>query len=66
MNKLYFVSFLLLITSPSFAYVGPGFAGGAVTAVLGLFAAIFMLLFGIIWYPLKKLIKSFSQTKKSQ
>ncbi len=39
------------------AYIGPGLAGGALSAVLGVLGAIVMLLVGVIWYPLKRLVR---------
>ena len=40
---------------PVWAYIGPGLAGGALSAVLGVLAAIAMLVVGVVWYPLKRL-----------
>ena len=57
MIKGIIIASLLIMASPVFAYIGPGFAGGVVTAVLGIIAAVFMLLMGVIWYPFKKLIR---------
>jgi len=37
------------------AYVGPGMGVGAVTAVLGVVAALFFAVVGLIWYPIKRL-----------
>lgn len=50
-----------LMTYPPFAsaYIGPGLGAGAVTVVLGIVAGLLMLLIGIVWYPLKKLIRRF-------
>lgn len=41
------------------AYIGPGLAGGVLSAVLGVLGAILMLLVGVIWYPLKRVIRHF-------
>jgi hypothetical protein len=48
-----------------FNYIGPGLSGGVITAVLGFLASIFLALFAIIWYPVKKLIGKF-RTKKDK
>ena len=53
---------LTLFASASFplsavAYVGPGLGAGAVGAVLGVIAAIFLGLFAILWYPFKRMLK---------
>jgi hypothetical protein len=42
---------------PAQAYIGPGFGGGVVAAVLGVITAIVLALFAIVWYPIKRLIK---------
>ena len=58
-NKLiYFIFFIsLLIDSSASAYIGPGMAGGVILATIGFVVAIFVMLFGIIWFPIKRLIK---------
>ena len=56
MKKLFIV--LLLISSPVFAYIGPGMAGGVTAAVLGFIGAILLLLFGILYYPIKRMLKN--------
>ena len=49
---------LLLIT-----YIGPGLGGGVITVVLGFLTSIFLALFAIIWYPVKKVIGKFKKKK---
>jgi MFS superfamily sulfate permease-like transporter len=41
----------------AFAYIGPGVGSGAVAVVLGILAALFLALVGIIWYPMKRRLK---------
>ena len=48
------------------AYIGPGLSGGVITAVLGFFTSIFLALFAIIWYPIKRLIKKFKSKKADE
>jgi hypothetical protein len=43
------------------AYIGPGLGGGVITAILGFLTSIFLALFAIIWYPVKKLIQKFKK-----
>ena len=65
MFKLIFNSIILcLITTSSFAYLGPGIGGGVLAATIGIIVAIFAALFGLIWFPLKRLIKK--RKKKEQ
>ena len=55
---------LLLYTSAASAYIGPGLGTGAMAAILGIFAGLMMLVVGVIWYPLKKLIRHLRAKKK--
>lgn len=59
MLKLILISwvFVLIFNSSSLAYLGPGFGGGILAATFGIIVAIFAVIFGIIWFPLKRLIK---------
>ncbi len=52
-------SLALIILAPlsAQAYIGPGLGAGVVASVLGILAGIFMLIVGIVWYPIKKLYK---------
>lgn len=54
---------LILYAPQAFAYIGPGLGTGAIVAVLGALAGILMLIFGILWYPLKKIYRRFRQKK---
>jgi ATP/ADP translocase len=49
-----------------FNYIGPGLGGGIITAVLGFFASIFLALFAIIWYPIKKVIEKFRMKRNNE
>lgn len=39
------------------AYVGPGMAVGVIAIILGTVASIVLAFVGILWYPIKRLIK---------
>jgi len=41
----------------SLAYIGPGLGAGVVATVIGVIASIFLAIFGIVWYPFKRLIR---------
>ena len=67
MFKLIFSSiFFFLITTSSFAYLGPGVGGGFIAATIGIIIAIFAALFGLIWFPIKRLIKKRKKKKQQQ
>jgi O-antigen/teichoic acid export membrane protein len=54
--------FLLLVTLAGFAgsasaYVGPGLGVGVFGAILGAILAVLLAIVGVVWYPLKRLLK---------
>jgi hypothetical protein len=57
------VAWFLTCPALALAYIGPGLGAGAVAAVLGTLAGILMLLAGVIWYPIKRLIRRFRSKK---
>jgi hypothetical protein len=68
MNNI-FIYILLIFMSLSVnsnAYLGPGLGGGIIAASLGIIFAIFSLLFAIIWFPIKRLLKKKRGKKKSK
>ena len=54
------VLLMALLTMPTLAqaYIGPGVGVGAITAALGVVGAIFLALFAVIFYPIKRLLKA--------
>ena len=57
-SKVIILLFVIVFFSSniSYAYVGPGMGGGFIAATIGIFLAIFAALFGILWFPLKRLL----------
>ena len=67
MFKLIFSSIIFcLFSTPSFAYLGPGVGGGIIAATIGIIIAIFAALFGLIWFPIKRLLKKRKEKKSLQ
>ena len=67
MFKLIFSSIAFcIITTSSFAYLGPGVGGGVIAATIGIIVAIFAALFGLIWFPVKRLLKKRKEKKELQ
>ena len=67
MYKLILTTLLFFfITTSSFAYLGPGVVGGVITATIGFIVAIFAALFGLIWFPVKRLLKKRKEKKENQ
>ena len=58
MKKINLIIVLLSISSPAFAYIGPGMGGGLIAGVLGVVGAILLALFGILYYPIKRMLKN--------
>ena len=54
---------IILVNTPAYAYLGPGMGGGLIAGILGFLFALFALIFGILWFPLKRLIKNIKEKK---
>lgn len=65
MNRSIIIISFLLISMPSYAYIGPGMGGGAIAAIIGFFAAILLGLWGILYYPIKRALKNRKNKKMS-
>ena len=57
MNQVTIILSMLVISTPVFSYIGPGMGGGLIAAVLGVVGAIILMIFGILYYPIKKMFK---------
>ena len=55
-----------LFTTPAFSYLGPGFGGGVILATFGIIVAIFAALFGLIWFPIKRILQKKQKQKQKQ
>ena len=60
---IFYILFILLVPQIANAYVGPGLGAGTIGVILGIIGSIFIALFAIIWYPLKRLFKKRRQDK---
>lgn len=45
------------------AYLGPGLGVGALAAVLGVAGGILMLIVGVVWYPIKRVMRRLRERK---
>jgi len=62
MSRLqFFYAFIFVLAFPvsAHAYIGPGLGAGTLAVVAGFVVAIFLAIFGILWYPLKRLFNRF-------
>lgn len=45
---------ILLAPSLAQAYLGPGLGAGTIAIVLGVLGSVFLAIFGVLWYPIKR------------
>jgi membrane associated rhomboid family serine protease len=53
----FLILFIFIIAFPANAYIGPGLGVGAIGAIFGFIVSIFIALFAILWYPIKRIVK---------
>lgn len=56
------VLLLLLTSNIAYAYVGPGLGLGVIGAIFGAILAVLLAVVGVIWYPVKRLLKKKGQS----
>ena len=67
MLRLILITFLFFfLNNPSYAYLGPGVGGGIIAATLGVIIAILAALFGLIWFPIKKILAKRKNNKNQK
>lgn len=62
------LSFLILVftvAEPALAYIGPGMGLGFIGSLLGVIAAVFVAIFGFVWYPIKRMMKNKRSAEKA-
>lgn len=59
MKLLKLIPCVILTAAPNLlhAYVGPGVGLSAIGSVLAFIGAVFLLIVGFLWYPIKRLLK---------
>jgi membrane protein implicated in regulation of membrane protease activity len=55
----------VLSPAPAFAYIGPGAGISAVGSLVALVGALFLAVVGLIWYPLKRVMRRRKPEAKS-
>ena len=66
MQKLILFLLFLTFSFKANAYIGPGMGGGLIAAFFGIIVAIITLIFGIIWFPLKRFFKKKKEKKEKK
>ena len=54
----------LIISSHALAYIGPGLGVGAITITIGFLLSIIILIFSLIYFPIKIIIKKIKNKRK--
>ena len=58
MKRIALAVCLLTLATSAEAYVGPGMGLGVIGAVLGFLTAILLAFAGMVWYPVKRMIRA--------
>ena len=66
MNQFFIFTSLLLISTHSYAYLGPGMSGGVIAAFIGFIGALLLGIFGILYYPIKRALKKRKKKNESK
>ena len=61
-QKLSPIFVILMFSDIIFAYIGPGMSGGVIATILGIIGSIFLAIFSIIYYPIKRYLKKKKNT----
>ena len=49
---------LICISSQAYAYIGPGVGGGTIAVVIGILVSIFLGIFAVLYYPIKRILRN--------
>jgi nitrate reductase gamma subunit len=64
--SVFFVTLVgLLIPILAQAYIGPGMGLGLAAMVLGIFIAFILLIVGLIWFPIRRILRQRKKNKVS-
>lgn len=63
--RIIILALLMLSSSIAYAYVGPGLGLGAIGALFGGIVALLLAIVGVVWYPIKRVLKKRKQTSDS-
>ena len=50
---------LIMFQAPAHAYTGPGLGMGLFSVAVGVLGSIFLGILAVIWYPIKRLLRTF-------
>jgi hypothetical protein len=55
----------IMLPNSALAYIGPGAGMSAVGTVVAVIGAILLLIVGFIWYPIKRVLRSWKEKKNT-
>ena len=58
MIRILTLTIIFTYYNPIYAYIGPGASTGLIATILGIIGSIFLALFGILYYPIKRFLKN--------
>ena len=58
--------FIIFLSNSAYAYIGPGVSGGIIMATIGVVVAILAAIFGILWFPIKRILKKKRNAKQEK
>ncbi len=64
-NLTFMITMSLIFSSPVYAYIGPGLGAGTIAVIFGFIMSIFLAVFAVFWYPVKRLLIKLGVLKKS-
>jgi len=56
----------LLLTSPVYAYIGPGLGAGTIATILGVLGSIIVAIIAVLYYPIKRTLKKRKKKNTTQ
>lgn len=54
------------LVAPAAAYIGPGMGAGAIAALFGIISSVFLGIFAIVYYPIKRALKNRKSKREKQ
>ena len=61
--KIAFAFTIVLYPLSAYSYIGPGLGAGAIATIVGVIGSIFLGLFAILYYPIKRMLKKRKKQK---
>lgn len=65
-NKILFTLLFVVFPLSAHAYIGPGVGAGAIAGAFGFVAAVFIALFAVLYYPIKRAFKGKKASSKAK